>query len=74
MYARTLRRPMTAVFLVVAFACATASTVAQTPDQEPQHQHNMADMRMDDMHMDEEAMVPSRDGSGTSWLPDETPM
>ncbi len=35
-------------------------------------QHDMQQMQMDHDH--ETFMVPARDGSGTSWLPDDTPM
>jgi hypothetical protein len=48
-----------------------AAPVAQ-PESPPQQ-----DMSQHDMHTmgtTEAAMPPSRDGSGTSWLPDETPM
>jgi hypothetical protein len=37
----------------------------------PAQQHDMQHMHMADENM---AMAPSREGSGTSWLPDETPM
>src|SRR5262249_23848497 len=42
------------------------------PGTDPAQQHDMQHMHMgDDEHM---PMPPARDGSGTSWLPDETPM
>ena len=42
------------------------------PGGEPAQQHDMQHMHMgDDQDM---AMPPAREGSGTSWLPDETPM
>jgi hypothetical protein len=42
------------------------------PAADPVPQHDMQHMHMgDDQNM---AMPPPRDGSGTSWLPDETPM
>jgi hypothetical protein len=41
-------------------------------DSAPAQQHDMQHMHMgDDQNM---AMPPAREGSGTSWLPDETPM
>jgi hypothetical protein len=60
---------------------------AQPPAEQQQHrhepqnpppagdlaqQHDMQHMQMDHEH--EMFMVPAREGSGTSWLPDETPM
>jgi hypothetical protein len=44
----------------------------QTPPAGDSGQHDMQQMHMgDDQSM---AMPPAREGSGTSWLPDETPM
>jgi hypothetical protein len=61
----------------------SASAQSRAPDDGPQHpdaassaprsdvqQHEMAQMHMDDNQM---TMRPAREGSGTSWLPDETP-
>ena len=42
------------------------------PAVDPAHQHDMQHMQMDHEH--EMFMLPTREGSGTSWLPDETPM
>jgi hypothetical protein len=43
-----------------------------TPAGGPEQQHDMQHMQMgDDQSM---AMAPAREGSGTSWLPDETPI
>lgn len=42
------------------------------PAADPAQQHDMQHMQMDHEH--EMFMVPAREGSGTSWLPDETPM
>lgn len=42
------------------------------PDPAPQHDLQHMDMQMDHDHS--MSMPPAREGSGTSWLPDETPM
>src|SRR4029079_761857 len=42
----------------------------QNPPADPAQQHDMPHMD----HEHEMFMVPVREGSGTSWLPDETPM
>ena len=44
---------------------------AQTHDMP---QHDMQHMSMQHMAHDQTSMPPAREGSGTSWLPDETPM
>jgi len=45
---------------------------AQSATEQPRPQHDMQHMHMeDDQNM---AMPSAREGSGTSWLPDETPM
>jgi len=61
-----------------------ASARSQAPDDQAQHQHDSTSAApsgevqqhgMPEMHMDDDqmAMRPAREGSGTSWLPDETP-
>ena len=80
MYTRLLSSVFIGVFtsgvlnLTVAQAAAQSSDVQQQPPTatEPPHQHDMQHMQMD--HEREMFMVPVRAGSGTSWLPDETPM
>ena len=48
---------------------------AVTPTSDPGPQHDMHDMQTMRMSDDESAsMPPAREGSGTAWLPDETPM
>ena len=68
--------------------CMAAGRIgAQPPPEQPQHQHEADNPQaagdpaqqhdMQHMHMaDDEnmSMPPAREGSGTSWLPDETPM
>ena len=72
MYIRAVRRAFAPGILVLLLNGGTASAqdpvhqhgdAAQAPAQE--HQHDMS--AMDGIPM-------TRDGSGTSWLPDETPM
>jgi hypothetical protein len=57
--------------MVGALTAAPRSVAAQTSAQPVPHDDmpDMPGMQHDDM-----AMTPSREGSGTSWLPDETPM
>ncbi|HXI31503.1 MAG TPA: hypothetical protein VNG89_23860, partial [Vicinamibacterales bacterium] len=79
-----LRRSCAAIVACGFFLLASSSAVAQTMDadaqpsshaaahvsEEPQPPHDM-------QHMDHDhamSMQPARDGSGTSWLPDDTPM
>jgi len=83
MYGNVFGRSVISAVIVtaaVAPAAAQSSTNAQHEPQsavkavpnEPQPQHDMQHMDMaDDQDM---AMPSSREGSGTSWLPDETPM
>src|SRR5204863_2318175 len=56
--------------------CASAPEQAQSQSRaapsEPQPQHDMQHMPMGNDH--DMVMPSSREGSGTSWLPDETPM
>ena len=47
------------------------TTQAPPPDGAPPQQHDMQHMHMGGEEM---FMPPAREGSGTSWLPDETPM
>jgi hypothetical protein len=87
MYAH-VHRPMSAVLVAAVLmttavirAGAQASRFDAQPDpvattqaaaSEPQPPHDMQHMHMDD---DQTMAMPSpRDGSGTSWLPDESPM
>jgi hypothetical protein len=72
------------------FVCGlmAARAAAQPPAEPPQHRHepqspqgsgDAAPPGQDMQHMDmgddqDTAMVPAREGSGTSWLPDQTPM
>ena len=72
------------------FSCAVYAirAEAQPPSAPPEHQHEPSappqdggapaqQHDMQHMHMGEDqdmAMPPVREGSGTSWLPDETPM
>ena len=61
----------------VAVATASAQSAGDSPQRppaasEPAQLHDMQHMQMNDDH--EMFMVPAREGSGTSWLPDETPM
>ena len=55
-------------------AAQQSDSVQQQPPvvTDPQHQHDMSHMQMEHEH--EMSMPPARDGSGTAWLPDETPM
>lgn len=78
MYARVFFSILAGVFAggVVTLAAAPAS--AQSPEAAEQHvpatpgqQHDMQHMQMDHEHG---SMPPARQGSGTSWLPDRTPM
>jgi len=71
--------PLLIALFTVSLAGAAAAAVAQPSDaaaQQPpaapetDHQHDMQHMQGEhDM-----SMPPARDGSGTSWLPDDTPM
>src|ERR1051326_5634326 len=78
-----LMRLLSSVFIVFTSGVlnlTAAQAAAQSPDlpqqpptaTEPAHQHDMQHMQMDHEH--EMFVVPAREGSGTSWLPDETPM
>jgi hypothetical protein len=61
--------------LVLSAAQATAQTADANRTQAPpppQKPHDMQDMDMP--HDQDMTMAPAREGSGTSWLPDETPM
>ena len=65
------RRALAVAFVVVAF---TGSVSAQAPNAQPaenQHEGHTAP-GVDDAAHDMSAMA--RDGSGTAWLPDDTPM
>jgi len=70
------------VVLVSAGTLGVAAPTAAQPSQgglpqttaatDPGQQHDMQHMQMEHEHA--MSMRPARDGSGTSWLPDETPM
>ena len=74
MYTR-FARPF-AAFVCFAVISAGGSAAAQTADGPPYPdeaaQHDMSQMQH--MSHDEGSMPAPREGSGTSWLPDETPM
>ena len=53
-------------------APARAQQLDASEQQAPPHQHDMGHMQME--HQADMFMPPPRDGSGTSWLPDKTPM
>src|SRR5262245_16454919 len=66
----------------VASSSATAQTSSNDPQQpesppsssaDPSQKHAQHDMQH--MHMDESMYIaPTREGSGTAWLPDDTPI
>jgi len=69
MYRNRVRRSCAAI-VACAFLRLASSAAAQGDAQDPQPPHDM-------QHMDHDhamSMQPPRDGSGTSWLPDDTPM
>lgn len=81
MYKRPFSPAFIGVFTLSVLGLTGARAAAQSVDgvpqpppgpTEPAHQHDMQHMQMDHEH--EMFMVPAREGSGTSWLPDETPM
>jgi hypothetical protein len=65
MVGQRMNRIVPAVATVVIVGLAGTAAPAQSVEGAPQHVH------MDSGQM---FMVPARDGSGTSWLPDDTPM
>jgi hypothetical protein len=65
------RVPVFSYFRVLIFLIAFTGFVSSS-EADPQMQHDMQHMNMP--AETEHPMPPSRDGSGTSWLPDETPM
>jgi hypothetical protein len=83
MYAHRFARFVTAVLMSTFIALPVG---AQPPAGDAQHQHpppppgpeagaqphDMQHMDMDDAH--DMSLQPAREGSGTSWVPDETPM
>jgi len=86
MYARFVRTTWLAITAVALLTRGAASAAAQSSadaqhehppsapagSEQAQPQHDMQHMHMEgDQAM---AMPPAREGSGTSWLPDETPM
>jgi hypothetical protein len=79
MYTNAIRQCLAAFCVTVLFAAAPSSVFAQQPPAEPAHQHPQEPSGtpthdMSQMTMGAMTMVPSRDGSGTSWIPDDTPM
>jgi len=80
MYAHVFLSIRSGVLTLCAAVLLAASTAAQSPQPasqqraagEPEHQHDMSHMPMG--HDSQMTMAPSRQGSGTSWLPDDTPM
>jgi YHS domain-containing protein len=70
MYARVSARRIARFGFLFVMLAATRGVAAQTPADGDQHQHEGHVMTADDEH----AMPPAREGSGTSWLPDDTPM
>jgi len=63
------------VLLVVLSHWNLSAAEAQSPAAPDQHQHGAADQPAHDMsQMEHGDVLSSREGSGTSWLPDETPM
>ena len=81
MYRRLFSSVFIGLFTLSVLGLTAADVAAQSPDgvpqqqppaTEPAHQHDMQHMHMDHDH--EMFMVPAREGSGTSWLPDDTPM
>src|SRR5689334_22360434 len=72
MYGNFLQRPRAAAAVAFFFLTIAPVPAAAQPPQEPQPPHDMQHM-----HAANEpgtAMPPAREGSGTSWLPDESPM
>jgi hypothetical protein len=81
MYTRVLSSVFIGAFTASLLAVTAAGASAQAaggdqqepaPTAEPARQHDMQHMQMGHDH--EMFMAPAREGSGTSWLPDETPM
>ncbi len=85
----SVRVPSSILIGAFAFSICAGTAIhaaAQPPSSPPQHQHQAQSPTaaddpaqqhdMQHMHMGEQDMVmpPAREGSGTSWLPDETPM
>jgi hypothetical protein len=88
MYARVSSAVFIGALTFSLFGVTAIRAAAQPPPTPPQHQHEPQTQSppaddpaqqhdMQHMHMGDEqdmAMPRSREGSGTSWLPDETPM
>jgi hypothetical protein len=71
-YAR--RRTASAVFVVALMAATTRASAQETPAP-VEHQHEAHDAQVDHQHGDTETPAPDHsDGSGTSWLPGDSPM
>src|SRR5687767_5379002 len=69
MYTCLVPRQMTRLGLILAIGAIATHASAQTPADTDQHQHAGHTMTSEDSDI-----PATRDGSGTSWLPDETPM
>src|SRR4051794_40298403 len=87
MYARVSSSVLVGALAFPIFGVSAIGAAAQSPPSAEQHQHEAQSPTasgeaaqqhdMQHMHMGEDqnmVMAPARDGSGTSWLPDETPM
>ena len=81
MYIRHLPRRLAAFAAIAVLSSSPAWAAGQAPVDESQHQHQspataqsaQPQPQHDMQHMDGEMPSP-RDGSGTSWVPDDTPM
>ena len=69
---RRFRSARTVTFGVTAFAALAAGPTSAIA-QEPAHQHD-ATTPSQAQHAGHDISEMARDGSGTAWLPDETPM
>lgn len=69
MYTHVCSRVLAAIGAAAVVSFTVLPAAAQSPDQ-PMPQHDMQHMT----HDEGMSMPSSREGSGTSWLPDETPM
>ena len=61
------------ITFVMAMAAATSTPISRAQAQEPTHQHGQA-ATPDAQHAGHDTADMAREGSGTSWLPDESPM
>ena len=68
-------RPIALVGTFVATLSLAGPAAAQSGQQEPQHQHPAPAEQVDHtQHMAAAGLFPSRDASGTAWLPEASPM